>query len=1152
MSSETNRKRPAKAADAGSTPEATIPVKALGADAPEPKEAQLMRHLGRVNARLQAIQGSGTFENASTDEAGQELTQLRDAIDVDRDIEAAQVGGLMYFFRSLAMTDPDQTGSCFVESLLLLRPVFKSGKGLIPEPVAAVFQKNPRWLGDYWKNAMLADAERLATPGVDDPFTLSIAIALTRKCMELIPDNPQNPSAPGADGEQLRLDTLSNLGLFLRLRCEVTGSEADVEEALHIALTCLRRQDETSAGRARLEFNTSLAHRDRYRLKHFIDDLKGWLTHAQGAVKNAASGDPSRGTMIENLITAQQHLGEESDEFLDEILSATHADPTGGRKATLPEISEAINRAAALISRYERRGRPEDIDEAVTVLRYLLDQPLLPASERAGCLSNLSIALMRLYDLRGVALDIEEGLAAARKAVDSAQADDPERAMYNSNLSLLTLTYVQHQGLKGAYLDQAVDSARAALAATPTSDQRYAAFASNLATALLARAQRTTPNRADLDEAVELIAAAMAHEGGRQNSGRFQANSAYAHLRRYRVTNSALDLEVGIAQSQLALKSLSADEPGRGDTLVRLVEALMARHQPGDLEACMIAAQEATHLLTAALTKRLQAAYQWAEAASKLDDWPLACQAFATASDLLHLMTSRPFARPDQEFAASRAAGLPSRAAAAHLLAGDPNGAAEAFERNHAILLAHELGTRRELRELAKTQPKLWEQYRKLRERLAFLDERNLDVLRVDETGREPYTRPETLALERSQLFNDLNDIIAKIRALNGFSHFGSGPSTQDLHQAAKECPVVLLSVSSGRSDALIITPTQVEVVPLPQATPESVEQKAVLLWGAIDDIQQNFTAVGTPLFAEYAIQQVLAWLWDCVTEPVLNALGFSGPPDAKDPWPTVCWCPSGFLSLLPLHAAGHHETRSAANPRTVMDRVISTYTATVGTLLEPMSRDKASPCDLVVVAMPSTPGAQDLPGAALEAQSLGSLFGNRARLLGDVNGGSPATVSAVLATLPLCRWAHFACHAFSDIIRPSSSRLVFADGTEHPLTFRELTSLDLDDTKMAFLSACATGRPAPALLDEVVSLASAFTLVGYTHVVATLWPVGDRSAAFIAESFYRQIQRQNNASDTAALALHSAIRQLRDQAPGRPSKWAAHIHVGRAGSCPS
>ena len=79
-------------------------------------------------------------------------------------------------------------------------------------------------------------------------------------------------------------------------------------------------------------------------------------------------------------------------------------------------------------------------------------------------------------------------------------------------------------------------------------------------------------------------------------------------------------------------------------------------------------------------------------------------------------------------------------------------------------------------------------------------------------------------------------------------------------------------------------------------------------------------------------ILDILAWIWDTITGPVLAALGHTSTPADGESWPQVWWCPVGLLAYLPLHAAGHHADVAAGqpHPRTALDRVISSYTTTV------------------------------------------------------------------------------------------------------------------------------------------------------------------------------------------------------------------------------
>jgi hypothetical protein len=237
---------------------------------------------------------------------------------------------------------------------------------------------------------------------------------------------------------------------------------------------------------------------------------------------------------------------------------------------------------------------------------------------------------------------------------------------------------------------------------------------------------------------------------------------------------------------------------------------------------------------------------------------------------------------------------------------------------------------------------------------------------------------------------------------------------------------------------------------------------------------------------------------------------------------------------------------------------VVSSYTPTVRALAharrhrpDPRGTGADGAVGRVVVAMPRTPGAADLLGAVAETALVRTLFPGPVRVLaGDPLDSHPiprptgeATHEAALAALAGARWAHFACHATSDPDDPSASRLLLADHRERPLTVVDVTRLRLGDPEFAFLSACSTAQPGTRLPDEVIHLSSAFQLAGYRHVVATLWPVGDRIGYTVAEQVYTAVR--DHGAGRAAHALHQAARDRRAVFPDRPSAWAAHVHAG-------
>src|SRR5271155_5103814 len=106
----------------------------------------------------------------------------------------------------------------------------------------------------------------------------------------------------------------------------------------------------------------------------------------------------------------------------------------------------------------------------------------------------------------------------------------------------------------------------------------------------------------------------------------------------------------------------------------------------------------------------------------------------------------------------------------------------------------------------------------------------------------------------------------------------------------------------------------------------------------------------------ESQILEILEWLWDVLAEPVLRRLGHDGLPAETGNWPRVWWCPTGILSLLPIHAAGYHRGDRLGD--SVLERVISTYTSTIRALKHSreIMKEYRNDGNVYIAAMPITP----------------------------------------------------------------------------------------------------------------------------------------------------------------------------------------------------
>lgn len=284
-------------------------------------------------------------------------------------------------------------------------------------------------------------------------------------------------------------------------------------------------------------------------------------------------------------------------------------------------------------------------------------------------------------------------------------------------------------------------------------------------------------------------------------------------------------------------------------------------------------------------------------------------------------------------------------------------------------------------------------------------------------------------------------------------------------------------------------------------------------------------------------IDDVLAWLWDVVAEPVLAELGYQAPPADGEPWPRIWWCPVGRIAGLPLHAAGHH----AFGGPGVLDRVVSSYTMTVRTLAYARRATCGGAAGTIVITEPGGGDMPYLPGAEAEGREVAKLIPG-AHLLEHPDR------AAVLDALPSAAVTHFACHGLVDQIDPGESRLVLRDHQHSPLTVREVSRLRLTDARLAYLSACATTVTSGDLADEAVHMTGAFQLAGYQQVIGTLWPIEDTLAQEVARHVYRYLTSDGTrAPDTAraAEALHHAVRALRSARPQDAASWSAYLHMG-------
>lgn len=816
-------------------------------------------------------------------------------------------------------------------------------------------------------------------------------------------------------------------------------------------------------------------------------------------------------------------------------------------------------RAATLgtwrLVRQHQTRQPADLDDAIGQLRTGTAGLLTHSSGLPRALSALGSALDSLFEQEHDLDALDAGIRAHREALRNLPEDDPHYGELALRLAAALLRYHGRTRQRPS-LDEAITILRKAETAADRREGHspgvLVGLANNLSVAYTALYERTRDG-VDLDEAINAgeRAVGIADDAGAGVDERDRA-AAYgtlgmALIERYvryanghpadflppddanRILGQLLDealehLHEAVTQSPGGSPEYATAQANLGIGLLRAREVGTPRGVVDEARGAFSAAAD-SHAATAPV--RLLASLTAGRLTADRGDWQAAAARLEAAIDLLATAVPRGLRREDREYQLSLLRDLGCDAAACAWQAGDAERAVSLFERGRGVLLAQEMGTPTETGRLRVHDRELADKFTALQEKIAAAERGDLSSDPGD------WARP-TAAEKRKRLRGQRNELLEQIRTIEDFEEFGGPAAAADLRAVGGEGPVALLNVSKYGSAAFLIRDAAVAARELPALTPATVRAMLAELLIVTDLSKTHQWA------AQLRLDHLLGWLWDSVVGPVLDHLGITrrldqhDKPDGKTEGPRIWWCPAGLLSFLPLHAAGHHATRSDAIPQTAIDRVISSYTPTLR-VLERSRRASARTSGQLLVVDPGTLGAEDDRRKAAWRKRKGD------KLLMD----AAATRSAVQSDLELREYGrvHFDCHATSELSNPSGSRLELY-GAEQ-LALADVIALRLDHADFAFLAACSTYQGGTTLADEAIHLGGAFQLAGYRHVVGTLWPMKSTPTADrIAAAVHQAIAGSEGVAATPA-ALHRATRQQRDAAPGMPSLWAPYVHSG-------
>jgi tetratricopeptide (TPR) repeat protein len=809
--------------------------------------------------------------------------------------------------------------------------------------------------------------------------------------------------------------------------------------------------------------------------------------------------------------------------------------------------------ASALSTRYQNLGNLADLQESIQLCKEALDSSSCPSDGeiKTGLQRTLAAAYMEEYQRSGDTTFLERSVALDEEVV---QNTDPESRFLAGRLDSLMVSYAERYKRNGALkdLDRAVQLAQEILDNNVSSQAlSFADKLESLGRQLLLRYQRLL-NDADIERCIEVCEEAVKttpanhiYRADKLNclamayGTRYQEKRDFEDLERsirlgqeaaeltptghpnradrlfdlqlgyrnlWQKTGDVNHLEMSIVFGRDAVKSTPLDRPDRARQLNALgISYQIKFHHLGgsheDFHELRRLAREcwqgAFDHTPSSIEERLKGGSNLFNLYAGIPDWT---QAYETGKQVLasiSRLTSHSLEISDKQHLLIRFADLASEAAAAALRAGKtPFDAIQLLEAGRGVIARSLNELRSDVSDLEQKYPELAREYINLRDQLDSVSTQTNENIQT--TSRK---------YDAAQKFEK---IVEAIRSQPGFEHFFMAPSEGEIQAAASYGPIVILNTSFYGCDGLIIKQDGFHHLPLEQ-----------LQVGDVFDWMEG----------EMADPEVLEWLWESVTQPILDYLGLNCTPEDGEDWPHIWWMPTGSLARFPIHAAGLHYQGSRD---TVIDRVVSSYATSVQALLysrrSRLTRTETTfSASVLLVGMETTPGLRSLDYAAFEIERLTQLC--RVEQV-PVLRPSPQKAD-VLSALADCNIFHFAGHGMTDSSNPLNSQLLLKDWKDQPLTVAGLLETNIRSRApfLAYLSACGTGQiKREELMDESLHLIGAYQLAGFQHVIGTLWEVNDKSCVDVAYETYKHILRRGMSDDSVGMGLHHAVRRLRDQ----------------------
>ncbi|KAF7358410.1 CHAT domain-containing protein [Mycena venus] len=646
---------------------------------------------------------------------------------------------------------------------------------------------------------------------------------------------------------------LSSLGNSLSLRFVRLGRSDDLNSSIFTLEEAVQlTPNDHPAKASRL---TNLGNLFLHRFEQLGDngDIDRCIILFTDAVAVSPDGHPEKHTILNNLACAllrrSKYFGDIADinRSVETFADSIRLTPEGHISAA----SKLSNLGTALRARFQQFGDITDLHKSLETLKEGVRLTADTHPDKPGMLSDLGNALHNRFERLGDIEDLNDAVSALTDASKLCPVGHTIRSTILANLGNVLRARFQQLGDTWD-ITRSILMLRGALQLTPEGHPDRSLWLNNLGYSLSSR--------------FEIL-------------GEINNNFTPDIL-----TGQIDDIEESVSVCREAIHLTPDSHPIKPLMLANLGNSLQLRFGQSkdnrDFEELIAQFAAAARSTSGPASARFQACSIWVEHA-QMAQHPSLLSAYSVAVDLLSEMAWLGLSIRDRHHIILRGGKVVRDAAAAAISASQYDKAVEWLEQGRSVIWGQLLALRTPVDSLKENHPGLATDLIRLSTQLEGAGVSDIaEEVKDHNTQLSAQQSLQAIAQKYHDYAHQRNELLKKIRGLNGFNRFLLPKEMAELSLAAKGGPVIILNISKIRCDALIVMSdsiNEVRSVPLPTVTNEWAQSLAESLRTLLGENGRGDRLSGRregEMQPETQLAHILSELWFRIGWPVLQGLG--------------------------------------------------------------------------------------------------------------------------------------------------------------------------------------------------------------------------------------------------------------------------------------